>query len=132
MPSRDVGDLSNVLIGWADTREARRAIFDALPLLRHTRRICICEIVPKHDEGVPGASVRDVVGWLKRNDVMVEPVLMALHGDPALTLLSAANDQGAGVIIAGAYGHGKLHERVLGGVTNELLGQSQKCLFLSH
>ena len=63
---------------------------------------------------------------------MVEPVLMALHGDPALTLLSAANDQGAGVIIAGAYRHGKLHERVLGGVTNELLRQSQKCLFLSH
>lgn len=88
MPSLDAGDLSNVLVGWVDTREARRAISDALPLLRQARRISICEIVPKHDEGGAGASVRDVVGWLKRNGVMAEPVLMALHEDPASELLT--------------------------------------------
>lgn len=133
MPSSvDTVDLSKVLVGWTDTRESRRAIFDALPILRQARYISVCEVVSKYDNEVAGANLGDVVEWLKRNEIVAEPTPMILHGDHASELLTAASDQGAGVIVVGAYGHSTLRERVLGGVTKELLERSQTCLSLSH
>jgi nucleotide-binding universal stress UspA family protein len=128
----DLSDLGNVLIGWADTREARRAALDALPILRGARSISICEVVAQSDRDAPDAGVQDVMAWLKRNDIVAKLTPMILSGDPASGLLTAANDLRAGVIVAGAFGHGRLHERVLGSVTKQLLDRSKSCLFLSH
>jgi nucleotide-binding universal stress UspA family protein len=128
----DSSDLGNVLIGWTDTPEARRAVFDALPLLRRAKSISICTVFVKSDQEAACASVQDVVAWLKRNDVFAKLNPMLLDGDPASKLLIAANDQRAGVIIAGAFGHRRLREQVFGGVTKDLLEKSKTCLFLSH
>jgi nucleotide-binding universal stress UspA family protein len=121
-------DLDTVLIGWTDTRAARRAVSDALPLLRRAKSISICEVGEEVDSG----SLNDIRGWLKRNDIFAELTSKFLDGDPASELLIAADDLRAGVVIAGAFSHNRLHERVFGSVTKELLGRAKNCLFLSH
>jgi hypothetical protein len=64
-------DLRNVLIAWNDTPEARRAVADALPMLRKAENVIVAEIV-EDVHGRPGAlsGVKDLVGWLSRHGVL--------------------------------------------------------------
>jgi nucleotide-binding universal stress UspA family protein len=59
---------------------------------------------------------------------MVEP----LRDCPAIQLESLAKQEGADLIVAGAFGHGKLREWIFGGVTRDLLAQSSCCQLLAH
>lgn len=74
----------------------------------------------------------DVVGWLKRDGIVAEPVAAAATADDALRLDAIARDQARDLIVAGAYGHSRLHEWALGGVTRDLLLRAGRCSFVSH
>jgi nucleotide-binding universal stress UspA family protein len=125
-------DIRRVLIGWKDTREARRAVLDALPLLRMAEQVSVCEIAPQDSLAAARNGLADIVAWLQRNDIQAHSSAILSTGDDAAGLTAAANDQGANLIVAGAYGHSKLREWIFGGVTANLIERSQKCLFLSH
>jgi hypothetical protein len=63
-------DLRSVLIAWKDTAEARRAVADALPMLRKATDVTVVEIVEEQaDRAVAVSRVRDVVAWLSRHGV---------------------------------------------------------------
>jgi nucleotide-binding universal stress UspA family protein len=124
-------NLTRILIGWKDTREARRAVLDALPLLRKAEHVFICEVAPADNLDAARAHLSDVMAWLKKSDIEAEHVASPSTGDDAATLFDVANEQAADVIVAGAYGHGRLHDW-LGSVTESLLLQSDRCLFLSR
>ena len=122
----------HVMIGWKDTREARRAVRDALGLLKAADEITIVEML--QDETERDAARRrldDVRQWLDRHGIAsgaMTPV--ATGADDQLT--SVAGEIGAGVIVAGAYGHRRLREWMFGGVTRELLSRPKQCVLLSH
>lgn len=124
--------LGRVLIGWKDTREARRAAFDALPLLRMAAHVTVVEIAAEQELAAASAHLKDVVGWLKRNGVIAEPIASPSTGDDAKGLNAVADEQQADLIVAGAYGHSRLREWVLGGVTHDLLLRAARCSFVSH
>jgi nucleotide-binding universal stress UspA family protein len=128
-------DLRSVLVAWKDTPEARRAVVDSLPLLRKAREITVVAIPEQDDDrSAVLAGVTDVVAWLARHGVSAAArVSEASRDETAADHLSkVAADVGAGLIVAGAYGHSRFRELILGGVTQYLVTQSARCVLLSH
>ncbi|QAU48333.1 universal stress protein [Bradyrhizobium guangzhouense] len=127
-------DLRSVLVAWKDTPEARRAVADALPMLRKAKDITIVEISEAdEDRAVVAERVSDVAAWLARHGVTATArVVEAGNEAAAVQLERIAGDVGAGLIVAGAYGHSRFSELILGGVTEYLVTQSARCVLLSH
>ena len=128
-------DSRTVLVAWKDTTEARRAIADSLPLLRQANNIVITEIPEADGERFAAeARVGDVVGWLARHGLIASARVpeRSVGADATQQLDDIANDLGAGLIVAGAYGHSRFRELVLGGMTQHLVTQSARCVLLSH
>ena len=124
-------ELKLAMVCWRDTREARRAVSDALPLLRKTQDVVVVEVVP--DESGRDAAhgrVDDVISWLKRHGIgaFARVFHCAEREDPMEKLIQ----YGADLIVAGAYGHARLREWVFGGFTRDLLQRSPLCTFLVH
>ena len=128
-------DLRSVLVAWKDTPEARRAVADALPMLRKAKDVAIVEIPEEDDDrAAVMARVSDVAAWLARHGVTATArVPEAAGSEPAAVQLERiAGDVGAGLIVAGAYGHSRFRELILGGVTQYLVTQTARCVLLSH
>ncbi len=128
-------DLRSMLVAWKDTPEARRAIVDSLPLLRKAEDVTIAEIVETDDSRPDAISrARDVVAWLSRHGIVARELVPEKNSDrgPAAQFDRIAADVGAGVIVAGAYGHSRFRELVLGGMTQHLITQTARCVLLSH
>jgi len=128
-------DLRSVLVAWKDTPEARRAIVDSLPMLRKAKNVIVAEIVEAGGSRPAAVSrVRDVVAWLSRHGVSASELVPEKNGgrDATVQLDEIAADVGAGVVVAGAYGHSRFRELILGGMTQHLITQSSRCVLLSH
>jgi nucleotide-binding universal stress UspA family protein len=80
------------------------------------------------------SRVRDVVAWLSRHGVSASELVPEQNGGRAATLQmdGIAADVGAGLVVAGAYGHSRFRELILGGMTQHLVTQSARCVLLSH
>jgi nucleotide-binding universal stress UspA family protein len=126
-------DLRSVLVAWKDTPEARRSLADALPMLRKARDVTIAEIVEADDSRSAAVSrVGDVAAWLSRHGVAASELVPENSGDVIAQLDAIAANVSAGVVVAGAYGHSRFRELILGGMTQHLLTQSNRCVLLSH
>jgi len=123
----------HVLVGWKDTRETRRAVADALPLLRLAKQVVVAEVVTQESQ-LPAARAHtgEVCAWLQRHGVAAEPRALATGEQYVVSLDAIAEQVGADLIVAGAYGHSRMREWALGGVTRDLLKYSRRCSLLSH
>jgi nucleotide-binding universal stress UspA family protein len=125
-------ELGSVVIGWKETPEARRAARDALPILQQADRVTIVEIAAEAELAAARTHLDDVAAWLKRHGVVAECAAIAASGDNAGQFDAIAAEYGADLIVAGAYGHSRLRELVLGGVTRDLLLTADRCVLVSH
>lgn len=120
-----------ILIAWKDTREARRAVQCALPFLEQAQHVALVEIV-EDMEAQAHARLADVEAYLGRHGIKVGlKAVLNPHGAIAHQLMSVAVDNGADLIVAGAYGHSRLGEWIFGGATHGLLHTSKLCCLLS-
>jgi len=131
-PGVDRLNLESVVVGWKDSRETRRAVMDALPLLRLAGRVLVVEIAEQEDIADARGRVKDVVGWLGRHGVEAEALATSANGGDAARLGAIVQEHDAGLMVAGAYGHNRLREWVLGGVTRNLLLSPDRCALVSH
>jgi nucleotide-binding universal stress UspA family protein len=123
----------HVVIAWKDVREARRAVQDALPLLHEAARVTVAEICEVGDEERAEARLDDVAAYLARHRIKGGPrVIMQREGSGADQLIRLAQEEGADLLVTGAYGHSRLGEWVFGGVTRDLLAHSPICCLMSH
>jgi len=124
--------LRHTIVAWKDTREARRAVADALPLLKVSEHVTVVGMA--REEALPHvlAHLEDVVGWLTSHGVLAKPLTASCPGDDADRLYDILNEEGADLVVAGAYGHNRLRAWALGGVTGDLLLCEDRCAFLSH
>ncbi len=123
----------HVVIGWKDTREARRAVQDALPVLHEATRVTIVEICGPGEEKTALGHIDDVARYLTRHRVNGGPrVMLQKEGSGAAQLIRLARDEGADLLVAGAYGHSRLGEWIFGGMTRDLLATSPICCLMSH
>ncbi|HSE94889.1 MAG TPA: universal stress protein [Methylomirabilota bacterium] len=121
-----------VLIGWNGGREATRAVNDAIPLLARARKVTVLAVDPPvgSTPRLPGA---DIALHLARHGITVEAAqTQATDIDVGDVLLSYAADIGADLIVTGAYGHSRVREVILGGVTRHLLRHMTVPVLMSH
>lgn len=123
----------NIVIGWKDTREARRAVQDALPILRRAKRVTVVELCDNSQIDAARSRVEDVMHYLAGHRVNAERLVEILvPGSVADQFLSFAADEGADLLVIGAYGHNRFSEWVFGGMTRGLLESSPICCLMSH
>lgn len=130
--SVDTLRLEHVVIAWKDTRETRRAVVDALPFLEKAGCVTVIEIAADDELPATRARLEEVVLWLKRHGVGSEFRAVRSTGDDTMDLSAVAAENSADLIVAGAYGHNRLREWVLGGVTRDLLLRAERCSLVSH
>jgi nucleotide-binding universal stress UspA family protein len=125
--------LDHMVIAWKNTREARRAVADAIPLLKLATRVTLLELAHENERERVTTQLAEIAVWLKTHSVVAEPKFVALaKGDDAYQLDKAILELGTDVVVAGAYGHSRLREWVFGGVTRDLTLQAEYCTLLSH
>ncbi len=123
----------HVVIAWKDVREARSAVQDALPLLHEAARVTVAEICEAGDEERTQARLDDVAAYLAQHGIKGGPrVILHREGFDADQLITLAQEEGADLLVTGAYGHSRLGEWVFGGVTRDLLAHSPICCLMSH
>ena len=128
----DVLKLDRVVVAWKDTREARRAVLDAVPLLKVATSVTVLEIAPQDGLAAARRGLEDVVAWLERHGVTAQPLAVAADGEDADQLARFVQEHQTDLMVAGAYGHSRLREWVLGGVTHDLLMSAGCCSLVSH
>ncbi len=118
-------------VAWKDTREARRAVKDALPLLQRTKDVAVIEVIEEEaSRSAAHARIDDVIKWLKRHNISAFG--RVFHFPKEEKPLEKLWQYGADFLVAGAYGHVRLHEWIFGGFTQDLLKNSPRCVFLAH
>ncbi len=122
-----------VVVAWKDTRESRRAVADALPLLRRADAVALVEVCEHGAEAQSEQHIGDVAGYLARHQISVAAKAF-LHTERPVAeeLLRFAKDERADLIVSGAYGRSRLGEWIFGGVTRDLLATSPLCCLFSH
>jgi nucleotide-binding universal stress UspA family protein len=122
------------LVAWNNSREAARAVFDALPLLQDGAELTL--LLVAQDGQLSHAladSARRLADTLARHDLKAE-VQTSYPGGGAVgdEILSRAADHGADLVVMGCYGHSRVRETVFGGATRTLLGQMTAPVLMSH
>ena len=123
-----------VLVAWDGTREANRALHDALPLLAGAEAVTVMHVGARQaDLDRDRPWLERIVRHLGRHGVKAQPE-ESPAGDIAISdaLLSRAADLGADMIVAGAYHHSPLRESLLGGVSRSLLDHMTVPVLMSH
>lgn len=127
--------VARVVVAWKDTREARRAVSDALPFLQGAEKVHLVELCDG-PEAIPAATGRltDVADYLLRHGVSatIGAEIESRDANAPHQLLDVAERHNADLIVAGAYGHSRLREWVFGGFTRALLGQTKRAVLFGH
>jgi nucleotide-binding universal stress UspA family protein len=124
----------SVLIAWNDSREAARAVNDALPLLTQAEQVIVMAVDPppakSNEDSIPCA---DIALHLARHGVEAAATQDTASANfVGEVLRKQAERQHADLIVTGAYGHSRLKEIVLGGVTRYMLKHATVPVLMSH
>jgi nucleotide-binding universal stress UspA family protein len=123
---------TRVLVAWNASREATRALTDAIPILREAKQVDVIAFNPKdapHGE-VPGA---DIGLYLARHGIKVNVSQQTAEDvDVGNQLLSRAADLDSDLVVMGAYGHSRMKELILGGATRTVLNSMTVPVLMSH
>ncbi|MEI9401661.1 universal stress protein [Mesorhizobium argentiipisi] len=111
--------INKVLVGWTDTREARRAVLDAMPFLQLAQEVRIITI----DDGPTDETwngLDDVVAFLDLHGIEAKAEVFPEKSNGG-TIADVAGAMNADLVITRAYGHSRLREWIFGGATRALL-----------
>jgi nucleotide-binding universal stress UspA family protein len=122
----------SVLVAWNGSREAARALAEALPYLKRAETVTVCVVddKPRVNAAILGADAKK---HLEHHGIHAAlHHLASRNRDVAATLVAEAGRRKAGLIVMGGYGHTRLREWLLGGVTFELLREAPVPLLVAH
>lgn len=119
-----------VLVAWNDSAQSARAVHDALPILREADKVVVLTVGEEYDKkAVPAA---DICIYLARHGVNAEAMQGDIIGTPAEVIMITAENMNADMIVAGAWGHSRITEVIMGGVTRSLYSNRALPVFFSH
>ncbi|MEM8952301.1 MAG: universal stress protein [Pseudomonadota bacterium] len=123
-----------VMVAWNASKEAARAVRDAMPVLEKAEAVDVVSFRPKSTEtghgDLPGA---DIALHLTRHGIQVD--VETIEGkdiDVGNALMSHVADRGSDLLVMGGYGHSRLHEFVLGGATRTILQSMTVPVLMTH
>jgi nucleotide-binding universal stress UspA family protein len=122
-----------VIVGWNGSREATRAVFDSIPLLKLAGEVLIILIAPEtekpdHHE----SSGIELTRTLARHGINVRPFDVHSTKEAGRALLERVESRGAGLLVMGAYGHARFREFILGGATRSVLKGMRIPVLFAH
>ena len=125
-------DMRHVGIAWDGSRLAARALRDALPFLTSAEAVTVIA-VNEDRQDVGEASADQVVSHLARRGIKARIERLTADRDNVQgTILSIAADTNVGLLAMGGYGHSRLKERILGGVTRAMFDSMTVPVLMSH
>ncbi len=113
-------DFDTIVIGWKDTREARRAVSDALPFLARAKEV-IAMTVSEDDYAEERQSLADLAGWLAGHGIAARTEMLNDTQRTGDLLQVTALERKADLLVIGAYGHTRMREWLFGGMTRSIL-----------
>jgi len=126
-PEVDYVRAKHIVVAWKDTREARRAVADAMPFLKAADDVTVAAF--NDDE----RGVADVSAYLACHGVTASVVRRDVSADDvAKELTGLAEAEAADLLVCGAYGHSRASEWIFGGVTRDLLEHGRLCCLMAH
>ena len=125
---------TNVMVAWDDSREAARALSDALPLLRLAEKVQVLSWreAGANDDKTMRPRLDALKQWLMWQGVAADVRVESTEIGIADAMLSCAADLSTDLIVMGAYGHARWTERVFGGATRGLLATMTVPVLMSH
>ena len=130
----DAKPIRRVLIGWNGTREATRAVFDAMPFLVNADAVEVFTVDPENNAAqTADLAGAEIAATLARHGVKAEVVAVASEGLSAATVLeNRLSDSAIDLLVIGAYGKSRLREMLFGGVTRTLLDSMTALTLMSR
>ena len=134
LAAKPVESFGTAIVAWNGRREAARAAFDSLPLLRLAKEVRVVRVDPQRDEdgstAIAGSELAEVLARHGINAI-AEPITS--NGQEAgAALLTKVFDSGADLLVMGGYGHARVREFILGGATREALKNMRVPVLFSH
>lgn len=122
----------SVLIAWDGSRESARALADALPVIKHAKFVTVVTVETGPTHGEPAGI--DVAAWLERHNIQAGfATAPRVSGVSAGSLLlNMLTDRHIDLVVMGAYGHARVQERLLGGMTRTMLQSMTVPVLMSH
>lgn len=125
----------HILVAWNSSRASTRAVNDALPLIERADQVTVLAVNPTEFAKRYGAlPPQQMVEHLKRHGAAVKGVWLKDVPAPSIadTVQAEAHKVGADLVVAGAFGHPRLWEKVMGGVTRDLLARMKLPVLMSY
>ncbi|VIO72916.1 hypothetical protein CI1B_45650 [Bradyrhizobium ivorense] len=135
MPHTFRGAFSGKRIGicWDGSRLAARALRDAMPLLRGADALTIITAVTSSQWTLPETSTDHLLRYLARSGLPAKVASVpASHSEVQPAIVSIASDESLDLLVMGGYGHSRLQETLLGGVTRDMLQSMTVPVLMSH
>ncbi|TFW23132.1 universal stress protein [Duganella callida] len=121
----------HALVAWNGSVEAARAVSAAIPLLRHVGRVTVA-LFGEQAQAEQREAGADIALYLARHQLQVEVQRRSAPVDTGNAILSLAADLGADLLVAGAYGHSRFREMLLGGATRTILSAMSLPVLMAH
>jgi len=123
----------SVVVAWKDTRECRRALDDAMPLLQRAEDVIVHAVCKPDEADRMAFETDDVVTNLKRHGVEARALVTSVAPEGVTGEIErVAHLNNADLIVCGAYGHSRLREWAFGGVTDDLMHRPACFVLMSH
>ena len=121
--------LRNVVIAWNGSREAARALRDAMPLIEAAEQVEILVVDPPNDLPIS----REITRMLVRRGIKVQlHERMSAGTEVEAVIIEEAGLDGFDLLVMGAYGHSRTRERVLGGATRTIFDSMTVPVLMCH
>jgi nucleotide-binding universal stress UspA family protein len=119
-----------VVVAWDASREATRALHDSMSILERADAVKVITVGPEKTRHISGAETAQ---HLAHHGVKVEAEhIIERDRSTAEAICDAVKDFGADLLVSGAWGHSRMLQTIMGGVTRDLLHNPPAPLFLSH
>jgi len=123
-----------VLVAWNGSREAIRAVNDAMSILKKAKEVTVLSLNPRNDKQPHGdMPSADITRHLEHHGVKARAQYLNVADiDAGDMLLSYLADEGSDLLVMGGYGQSRFRELILGGATRQILQQMTVPVFMSH